>query len=237
MNPRITLSEMMRLYTLSDYWEEGYTHYEQSEPIRIANARWYFELVSPHISDAGTLLDVGCATGFFARVAQEKGYSVVGIDSSQRMIDFGKRDGTLDLRCQTIEDAQFPAGSFDVISLWGTDSHFHDPRATFSKILSWLKPGGCFLFNYQDYDHWIRAFFPQIKRGWNVYYNFSARSFGLFAEQLGVRILSETTAVQIFQIHRIARTLQLLRNLPSWIGDRVIKVPTPSYKIVVARKS
>ena len=46
MNPKISLAEMMRLYSLSDYWEEGYTHYEESEPIRVANARGYFRLAS-----------------------------------------------------------------------------------------------------------------------------------------------------------------------------------------------
>ena len=237
MNPRVSLSEMMRLYALSDYWEEGYTHYEESEPIRIANARWYLSLVSPYIPSRGSLLDVGCATGFFAHVADERGYSVVGIDPAQRMIDFGRKRYSLDLRCQTLEEADFPTGSFDIVSLWGTDSHFHDPRASFSRMLGWLTPGGHFLFSYQDYDHWIRFFFPRIKQGWNVYYNFTGRSFRDFASQLGLRILSERTAVQVTQIHRVTRTVKLLRNLPSWVGDAVIKIRTPSYKIVVAQKS
>jgi len=238
MNPSVTFTEMTRLYALADYWGEAYTNYEESEPIRIANARLFLRRVLPFVPANGKLLDVGCATGFFAQVAAEHGFSVVGIDPSQRMIDFGKARYGLDLRCCSVEEAVFGSESFDIISLWGTDSHFYKPRAAFSKMLGWLKPGGRFLFSYQDYAHWLRILFPAIKRGWNVYYNFTSRSFREFAGQLALRIVFEATAIQITQISRIVKaTKKMAHPVPAWLANLTIRIPAPSYKIVVARKS
>jgi 2-polyprenyl-3-methyl-5-hydroxy-6-metoxy-1,4-benzoquinol methylase len=77
------------------------------------------------------------------------------------MIAFGKKTYGLDLRVSTLEACTLEPGQFDVVSLWGTDSHFFDVREGFQKLTDWLKPGGHLLFSYQDYT--VAA--PPLSRG------------------------------------------------------------------------
>ena len=237
MNPKLALEKMRTIYRSSGYWNEmSYGVYLADEHIRLKNALRNWRFSSRFLPQSGRLLDIGCATGFFGAVATKHGYDVVGIDPAEELVDFGRRMHGLDLRTTTIEEAFFDPASFDVVSLWGTDSHFYDVRAGFTKIVDWLRPGGHFLFSYQDYGHWIRFLFPQIKQAANVYYNFTKTSCHLLMEQLGLDILAERTAIQTTQLHRLARTLCVAKTPWPRLESLKITLPTISYKIVVARK-
>lgn len=236
MNPSLLLLHMNKIYNSDEYWNHSdYVNYLDGEAIRVANAQRRFSEARPFIPAKGRLLDIGCATGFFSHVADSHGYSVIGIDPAESMISFGKDKYGLDLRIASIESlATFELGMFDVISMWGLDSHFSEMRTQFQKIVSMINPGGYLLLNYQDYSHWIRWFFPGIKQRSNVYYNFSRKSLLLLLNQLGLQIKCHKTEVQITQLHRPLRTLGF--RYPTCFDDLRITIPTPSYRIVVAKK-
>jgi SAM-dependent methyltransferase len=178
---------------------------------------------------------LGCATGFFGAVAADRGFDVIGVDLNPEMIEFGRRRYGLDLRVNRVEDCEFQPDSFDVVSMWGLDCHFFDFRSTFSKIVSWLKPGGCILIGYQDYAHWIRLIFPTIKQEPNVYYNWTKDSFARFMRQLGMQIVMQRTGIQVSQVHRITSSLKLGIDFPA-LENLKIRIPTPSYLLAVVRK-
>jgi 2-polyprenyl-3-methyl-5-hydroxy-6-metoxy-1,4-benzoquinol methylase len=237
MNPKLAFEQMKAIYCSAGYWNEmSYGVYLAGEHIRLQNALRNWRFSSRFLPRSGRLLDIGCATGFFGAVARQNAYEVVGIDPAENLVDFGRRTYGLDLRTSTIEECSFEPASFDVVSLWGTDSHFYDVRTGFTKIADWLRPGGHFLFSYQNYAHWIRFFFPQIKQAANVYYNLTRTSCHLLMQQLDFDILAERTAIQTTQLHRLARTLGLPRTRWLRLESLKITLPTISYKIVVARK-
>src|SRR5712691_890006 len=235
MNPRLLPEEMYGIYTTPEYWSTAYRDYLASEPIRIENSILRFKLCEKHMPRSGRLLDLGCATGFFAAVAADRGFDVIGVDLNPEMINFGRRRYAIDLRVSRVEDCDFQSESFDIVSMWGLDCHFFDFRSTFSKIVSWLKPGGCILMGYQDYGHWIRLIFPKIKQEPNVYYNFTRDSFARLMRQLGMQIVMQRTGVQVTQVHRIISSLKLGVYLPV-ISDLKLRITTPSYLITVVRK-
>ena len=235
MNPRLLPEQMYQIYTTREYWSAAYQNYFASESVRIENSILRFSLCAPYIPQSGRLLDLACATGFFAAVAADRGFDVIGVDLNPEMIEFGRRRYGLDLRASRVEDCDFPQESFDIVSMWGLDCHFFDFRSTFSKIVGWLRPGGCILIGYQDYGHWIRRIFPSIKQEPNVYYNFTQESFARLMRQLGMQIVMQRTGVQVTQIHRIVTSLKLGIRLPV-IGDLKVRIPTPSYLIAVASK-
>ena len=237
MNPKLAFETMKTIYRSPGYWNEmSYGVYLASEHLRLKNALRNWRFASRFLPQSGRLLDIGCATGFFGAVACQNSYDVVGIDPAEGLVDFGRRTYGLDLRIATIEEAFFDPASFDVVSLWGTDSHFYDVRAGFTKIAEWLRPRGHFLFSYQNYGHWIRFFFPQIKQAANVYYNLTEMSCHLLMRQLGLDILAERTAIQTTQLDRLVRTLGVAKNPWPRLESLKITLPTISYKIVVARK-
>ncbi len=235
MNPRLLPDEMYGIYTTPEYWSTAYRDYLASEPIRIENSILRFKLCERHMPQSGRLLDLACATGFFAAVAAERGFDVIGVDLNPEMIEFGRQRYGLDLRASRVEDCDFQPASFDVVSMWGLDCHFFDFRSTFSIIVSWLKPGGCILISYQDYGHWIRLIFPSIKQEPNVYQNFTRDSFARFMRQLGMQIVMQRTGIQVTQVHRITSSLKLGMDFGA-LGNLKIRIPTPSYLLAVVRK-
>jgi len=235
MNPRLLPSEMYPIYTTPEYWRNAYRDYLAGESIRIENSILRFKLCEPHMPRSGRLLDLGCATGFFASVAADRGFHVIGVDLNPEMVEFGRRQYGLDLRVSTVEACDFQPAYFDVVSMWSLDCHFFDFRSTFSKIVSWLKPGGCLLISYQDYAHWIRLILPRIKQEPNVYQNFTKDSFARFMRQLGMQIVMQRTGVQVTQVHRITSSLKLGMDFLA-LGDLKVRIPTPSYLLAVARK-
>jgi SAM-dependent methyltransferase len=237
MNPKLALDEVLRTFNSDEYWKHGnYGDYLGAEDVRLENSRLRVKHLSCFVPPPALLLDIGTATGSFAAAAHEVGYDVIGIDPAREMIAFGRERYGLDLRVQAIEHCHLPRDTFDAISLLGTDSHFYDPRESFGKLAGWLKPKGHLLFNYQDYDHWIRRIFPKVKRAANIYYNFTRRSLPLFMEQLGFEILDQKTEIQVTQLHRVTRIIGLGSGGLGPLANLKLKVPTVSYYLLVARK-
>ncbi len=81
----------------------------------------------------GRLLDVGCGSGAFADLLSRCGWKVQGIDRNERAIEIARRRG-LRADCTTLEEAEFPDRSFDVIHLWHVLEHLTDPVATLKEI-------------------------------------------------------------------------------------------------------
>jgi SAM-dependent methyltransferase len=235
MNPRLLPHRMYRVYEAPEYWQSAYGNYFDGEPVRIENGTLRLKMCAAHMPRGGRLLDLACATGFFAAIAAERGFEVVGVDLNAEMIAFGRERYGLDLRVSRIEDCCFPLASFDVVSMWGLDCHFFDVRAVFTQIVGWLRPGGCILFHYQDYAHWIRRVFPKIKQEPNAYYNFTRDSFARLMRQLGMWIVMQRAGVQAIEVRRIAAALKLGVDLGA-LGDMKLKIRAPSYLTVVARK-
>ncbi len=101
-----------------------------------------------------TLLDVGCGTGDFLKVAKQNYWTVSGIEPNEqaRTIANVKTD---DAVYNTEKLFQFENNTFDVITLWHVLEHLpnlEDHIKTFKKI---LKPNGTLVIavpNYNSYD-------------------------------------------------------------------------------------
>jgi SAM-dependent methyltransferase len=83
------------------------------------------------------LLDVGAGRGRFVASARSAGLDAHGIEP------FHARDATVERA--SIEDADFPPGSFDAIAVWHVLEHLDDPRAALSRVRAWLRPDGVLL--------------------------------------------------------------------------------------------
>jgi 2-polyprenyl-3-methyl-5-hydroxy-6-metoxy-1,4-benzoquinol methylase len=88
----------------------------------------YIDLLLEHLADKAEVLDVGCGAGMpIARYLIDRGFSVIGIDASEAMLEIAK---------QQVPEARFVLGDMLVhesaehysgIIAW--DSIFHIPRS------------------------------------------------------------------------------------------------------------
>ena len=88
----------------------------------------------------GSILDVGCATGFFLNTFFT-GWERAALDLSPRKAELAKRGGTR-VRVGDLFSARFPCASFDVATLLDAFYYVRDPQSTLAEFRRVLKDDG-----------------------------------------------------------------------------------------------
>ncbi|MCK5760998.1 MAG: class I SAM-dependent methyltransferase [Candidatus Delongbacteria bacterium] len=127
--------------------------------------------------EKGNLLDLGCGAGEpFAKWFIDKGWTVTGVDFSEKMIKLASKYVP---EMKTIHSdmlkVKFEPSSFDAIT--ATYSLFHIPNkehvALFEKFYTWLCPKGRLLFTYATKEYTGSNEFDGYKNfmGQELYYS------------------------------------------------------------------
>lgn len=122
--------------------------------VRAISLRSKLKLISSYCVTDKSLLDVGCGTGDFLKLAQAKGWSVVGIEPNEqaRYIANKKTRGQI-----FDEDYMFKleSSSFSVITLWHVLEHLPNLEQQLNEFKRLLKPNGVLIIavpNHKSYD-------------------------------------------------------------------------------------
>lgn len=99
----------------------------------------------------GRLLDVGCATGAFVAAARDAGFDARGIDLSAESTRHGRERHGLALEAGDLTERAYPAGSFEVVTLWATLEHLPEPGAFLTEAHRLLAPGGVVAFSVPNH--------------------------------------------------------------------------------------
>lgn len=184
--------------------------YDAEEANRALVARSHLAFVQRHRAPPGALLDVGCATGTFARIACDAGWQTTGLDASAWSLDRARE------RCPRVtfvrglvEDAAFPAAGFDAVTLWDTLEHVPDPAAVLGRVHAWLRPGGWLFANLPNA---ASATARILGRRWmlllreHLWY-FSPRTFGALLQQRGFACVATRPNKVVFSLANVAARL------------------------------
>jgi 2-polyprenyl-3-methyl-5-hydroxy-6-metoxy-1,4-benzoquinol methylase len=88
--------------------------------------------------EAGSMLEVGCASGSFLQVMQGKGWKVDGIEFSPSAADNARKSG-FDVYTGSLEEAPDPEKKYDLIVGWMVLEHLHQPLRSLKKLRMWAK--------------------------------------------------------------------------------------------------
>lgn len=149
-DPRPT-RESIRLYYPSNYPPYAETTRETRNIARRLGRRLFDPLdVATPVLAPGRLLEIGCASGNFLVAMQTAGWEVTGVelDASAAQVATARTQHRVH-QC-SIEDQDFSAEAFDLISAWMVFEHLHDPVAQFRRCARWLRPGGWLAFSVPD---------------------------------------------------------------------------------------
>ena len=117
----------------------------------------------------GHLLDIGCGSGFFLESARKTGnWQVFGVETSPQAVKTARQVYGLDVIEGTLEDADFKAETFEVVTLWDVLEHMHDPSATLIEIHRILKPGGILVIRVPNASSRDRSHFGSAWAGWDA---------------------------------------------------------------------
>jgi len=152
VEPMPSADAALSIYDAAYYRSDaGYRDYEGEERIFRAEFRRRLRRIAAR-ARAGTLLDVGAATGAFLVEARRSGFVVRGVEPSPAAERARARG--LDVFQGPVEAAALPAASIDVVTAFDVLEHLTDPVATLVVLRRALRPGGVLVVTVPDFGGW-----------------------------------------------------------------------------------
>lgn len=124
----------------------------------------HIQLLEKYCEKKGRLLDVGCGTGLFLRLAKERGYDVLGLEFDEKTSKFGAKENDVEIKHGTIDDVLDAAEEFDVITMFDYLEHSENPKLDLIRLRKLLNKSGLILIRVPNYKglqsvvmgrHWL----------------------------------------------------------------------------------
>lgn len=158
--PQPTPEELARIYS-GEYFDGtsdglGFESYEALQTSLRRMFRRHLRRIQAFVTGKGSLLDVGCAYGFFLAEAKRSGWTVQGVEISEEAAGIARDSIGVEVFAGTLEAAasSLEGKKFDAVTFWDTLEHVTDPVADLKLAYGLLVPGGCV--------------FLSVPKGWGV---------------------------------------------------------------------
>lgn len=153
-------------YFSGDPTRSAYVDYANDKEIIVRNLKKYLQAITK-IKPRGTLLDAGCAMGFFVELARNAGYQAYGFDPSAYAVSQAKKlVGAKFIQTGTTSSVKYPYKKFDIITLLDVFEHLGNPIHDLERLSSFLKDDGIILIATGDTDS-VAA--RVLQRRWTFY--------------------------------------------------------------------
>lgn len=224
-NPRPTLAEM------GEHYPPEYEPYvdHAAQPKR----NWLLQKAIQHGTNKrcrfvtrhkpnGRLLDIGCAMGGFLLGMRELGgWNVAGVEVNHAVAEAARQRHGLDVFAGTLEEAAYPAASFDAVTLWDVLEHLHDPGPTLTEIHRVLRDEGIVVIRVPNLASWDAALFGTAWAGLDAprhLYIFTPESLTALLEKAGFQVLEHSCAIGSY--------MTFVLSIRFWLTARGVSVKT-----------
>jgi SAM-dependent methyltransferase len=146
------------------------------------------KVISPYLNKSKTLLEVGCSAGMFLYHVKDLAKEVAGMDYDTKSAKF-----TEELcNCKVYNDEKrLPKKYFDIVCLFQTLEHVHNPEKFLRDVLKSLKPNGLVYIEVPNlYDALVSTYDIPAHRKFffhqaHLWY-FSEKSLTILMKKLGI---------------------------------------------------
>jgi SAM-dependent methyltransferase len=94
------------------------------------------------VEGGGRLLDFGCGGGSYLQRMSRQGWQVTGVEMAGELVDKIKAELGLQAVVGSLPHTDLQPGSFDVITMWHSLEHVHDPMEILRQAYFLLSPRG-----------------------------------------------------------------------------------------------
>lgn len=192
LNPRPSKEALMKLY--NGYHRRNGKDEHIWAMLMKKNFRNISSLLNRTFPKKGSLLDIGCGYGHFVETMRDYGWTASGIEPSSGAFEYARAKG-LNVLNSSIDDINFPEGSFDVITAFYVLEHLCDPLAALKKISMMLKRNGILVLRIPHTTPIVKLL-ALLKIKNNLYdapfhlYDFSPATIRLLLEKAGFSSVS-----------------------------------------------
>jgi len=208
-HPRLPEGEILQRY--QDQEDQEFAGEDASRSI---NA--YFSLNTIYrFASKGSLLDVGCAAGYFLNAARLH-FEPSGVEPGRHAAEFASHQLGLNVHTGRLKDAGFPDNGFDVVCLSDVIEHLADPLSELREIHRITRPGGLLYVVTPN----IASFSARLLRGkwWGLrpahLYYFSPRTLRALLKRAGYDVLLIKSYGRVF---RMSYWVSRLQNYSPWV--------------------
>ena len=189
INPRPVYAQVLETYD-ADYSRS----YAAKAVKKRRRVRRWVRHIQRHYAKSGRWLDVGCSTGFVVEAAHNAGFEAHGIDVETWGVQFAREElGLQNLRIGLLEQQDYPAGCFDVISVYEVIEHVPDLNVFVAALSRLLAPNGVVEIRTPDVGHWRvprrLETWDAIKPSEHLYY-FSYATLGRLLANHGLTVVA-----------------------------------------------
>jgi SAM-dependent methyltransferase len=166
------------------------------------------------------LLDVGCSSGEFVRSAARLGFDAEGVEPAPAAARAAQQAG-LNVRQGLVEDAAFPAQSFDALTLFEVIEHLREPLPLLRECHRILRPGGVLMVGTGNRASWTAC---ALRERWE-YFDIGHHGGHIsFFSPASLRLVAERTG---FGVERVAtRNVRLVdrrsASVPAHLAGKVL---------------
>jgi len=197
VNPREDIDIIISAYQKMQ--DDGYIAEEKG---RRESARIVLKRISK-LTQAGKILDIGCATGFLLDEARKMGWKLYGIEISEWGCKFAREKLNLENVLQgELKADMFPHNYFDAIVMLDVVEHLIDPRSILDTIRRILKPNGVLCMSTPDVDSFLsrilKARWWGIQRAHLSY--FSKETLKEMLSASGFKVIKSRSHARIFSV-------------------------------------
>lgn len=184
------------------------------------------KLINSFNIEEKNLLDVGCGTGDFLKVAKDNNWNVLGVEPNleARTIANKKTENSVFDIEQLLK---FKKHSFDVITLWHVLEHLSKLEQHITILESLLKPNGRLIIAVPNYKSFDANYYKSYWAAFDVprhLWHFSQKSISKLVQQKGMDLIK--TEPMIFDAYYVSLLSEKYKNgfmnpvKAFWIGWR-----------------
>ena len=146
-NPRRPAEELSKFYSenyflSTDPSTRGYDDYSShSEGLKQVFSD-HLSRIEKYARPPASIIDVGCAFGYFLQVAASRGWTAEGVEISAFASQMARENTGARVHTGTLSAVNLPSACYDVVTMWDVLEHSYDPSAELVETSRILKPDG-----------------------------------------------------------------------------------------------
>lgn len=224
-------------YSDGHYYEAWWSDEKQDrrnvQLIKEKTANWILDQLNPFLKPSSRILEVGCAYGFFLKVAQQRGYRMMGLEISGA--EQKARQAGFEVRSETLEELKGFEQSFDAVVMFDVIEHFDHPNRALQIVKRILKKNGILAVVTPDVESFsckvLRAYWPHWKEEHIIYY--SKRGLSKLFELNGFKIEAMKTAWKATSLRLIASHNARYKQFPEFLSSWLRWLPFSTFSVLV----